>query len=159
MDLKFALDNAVIPALKLLPPHLDTPKARVLTLAIGLQESRFEYRVQMGNGPAHSFWQMEEGGGVKGVCRHHDSIELARLICRARDCNFDPHAIWAQLANDDILGAAFARLLLLTDPQPLPEIGDAPASWDYYQRNWRPGKPRRDTWDGLYARAVALVQS
>ena len=37
--------------------------ADVLLLAIGLQESRFEHRQQIG-GPARSFWQFERGGGV-----------------------------------------------------------------------------------------------
>ncbi len=37
----------------------------------------------------------------------------------------------------------FARLLLWTDAKPLPAIGDEQGAWDYYLRNWRPGKPTR----------------
>jgi len=150
--------TAVSPALQLLPPKFDSAAARVLLLTIGLQESRFEYRRQLGNGPARGFWQFEEGGGVKGVCKHHSTIEQARLICRARDVSFDPHPIWAQLETDDILAAAFARLLLFADAAPLPEIGNAGAGWACYLRNWRPGKPHPETWDALYAQAVALIQ-
>ena len=45
------------PAAKLLP-GMDSAKARVMLLAIGLQESRFEHRRQIG-GPARGFWQFE----------------------------------------------------------------------------------------------------
>ncbi len=158
MNAEFALANAIIPALRLLPQFMDTPKARVMLVAIGLQESRFTVRRQMGDGPARGFWQFEEGGGVKGVCKHHSTAEQARLICRARDVSFDPHPIWAQLETDDILAAAFARLLLFADPQALPEIGNAGAAWSCYLRNWRPGKPHPETWDALYAQAVSLIQ-
>jgi hypothetical protein len=159
MQLKFALDNAVIPALKMLPLPMDSPRARVLLLAIGLQESEFTARVQHGGGPARGFWQFEENGGVRGVWRHSASTEQARLICRARDCGFEPRAIWMQLATDDILAAAFARLLLFTDPKPLPELGDAQGGWLYYERNWRPGKPHPEKWPENYARAMSLITS
>ena len=36
------------PALALLPPSMDTVRARMMLLAIGLQESRFEHRRQIG---------------------------------------------------------------------------------------------------------------
>lgn len=157
MELKFALDNLVVPALKLLPAYMDSPKARVMMLAIGLQESEFQTRVQYGGGPAHSFWQFEEGGGVRGVCRHSASTEQARLICRARDCSFDPHAVWSQMATDDLLGAVFARLLLLTDPRALPDMDDVQGMWLYYERNWRPGKPHPERWLSRYARALTLI--
>ena len=48
--------TAIDPALELFPKHMDSPQARVMLLSIGLQESRFEYRRQMGNGPARGFW-------------------------------------------------------------------------------------------------------
>jgi hypothetical protein len=153
----FALDNVIVPALTLLPQHLNSSAARIEMRAIGLQESGFKARRQMGNGPATGFWQFEQGGGVRGVVRHHSSAELARLICHARDCEFSPRAIWAQLEHDDILAAAFARLLLLTDPKPLPPIGDADAAWLYYLKNWRPGRPHVLTWKPFYDQAVALV--
>ncbi len=157
MELKFALDNAIVPALKLLPVPMDSPKARVQMLAIGLQESEFLVRAQYGGGPARGFWQFEEGGGTRGVIRHPASTEQARLVCRARDCSFDQRAVWAQFEHDDILAAAFARLLLYTDAKPLPEIGDMQGGWLYYERNWRPGRPHPEKWPGCYARAVALI--
>ena len=64
MDYKEALNKVIIPGLKLLPPKFDTPEARVMMLAIGMQESRFLHRKQIG-GPARGFFQFEEGGGVQ----------------------------------------------------------------------------------------------
>ena len=55
------------------------------------------------------------------------------------------------------VAAGFARLLLWTDPRPLPAIGDVKAAWQYYLRNWRPGKPHEKTWAPLYAEAMEEV--
>lgn len=56
---------------------------------------------------------------------------------------FDEEAIWRHFATieGDELAAAFVRLLLLTDPQPLPAAAPASeqAAFEYYLRNWRPG--------------------
>lgn len=162
------VDTVIEPALRLLPPRLDTPKARVLLMAIGLQESRFEHRYQVltggGKGPARGFWQFEEGtkasrGGVCGVFMHSATTELLRLLCRDQDCSFDPRAIWSAIETDDLLAAGLARLMLLTNPAALPEVGEGDAAWDYYLTTWRPGKPRPDSWPELYARAVATVTS
>ncbi len=52
------INQWIFPAtFSLLPPEYDTPAARRLMIAIGLQESRFKARRQMGQGPARSFWQ------------------------------------------------------------------------------------------------------
>jgi hypothetical protein len=50
-------------------------------------------------------------------------------------------------------------LLLLTDPKKLPELDDPKTAWDYYQRLWRPGKPRPEAWPAFHAAAVAEVKS
>jgi len=123
-------------------------------LAIGLQESRFEHRRQI-RGPARGFWQFEAGGGTAGVRRHPVSKAWADdLVFRG----MTNHGVNEELARDDVLACAFARLLLFTDPRPLPALGDAQAAWDYYIRNWRPGKPHRHTWDALYDRALRAVR-
>jgi len=129
-----------------------------MLLAIGLQESRFEYRRQLGNGPARGLFQFELGGGVTGVYKHRATHELLRLLCHDRDCNFDPRAIWSALEDDDVLASGLARLLLWTDPKPLPALGESDAAWDYYERNWRPGKPKRRTWRSFYEAAMQEVQ-
>ena len=127
------------PSLKLLP-GMDSPKARMMLLAIGLQESRFEHRRQIG-GPARGFWQFESGGRVRGVLTHKASAYDAAKICHQRGVGSSTKEVYERLEHDDILACCFARLLLLTDPKPLPVIGDVDGSWAYYLRNWRPGKP------------------
>lgn len=124
-----------------------------MLLAIGLQESRFEHRVQIGDGPAHGFWQFERAGGVRGVMRHPASRLFVQQLAAQRDVPFDELEIWTALAHDDVLAAGLARALLYTDPLPLPSIGNADGAWSCYVRNWRPGKPHRQTWDDLYGRA------
>lgn len=156
-------DAAITPGLALLPRGMDTPAARVMLLAIGLQESRFAHRAQVlnggGKGPARGFWQFEEGtrasrGGVWGVYLHSASAEYLRQACRALDVAYEPRAIWAALETNDVLAAAVARLMLWTDHFKLPSIGKAQEAWSLYMRTWRPGKPHPETWQKLYALAV-----
>ncbi|GAB3469168.1 hypothetical protein [Azotobacter salinestris] len=144
---------AIAPALALLPARMNTPAAEVMLLTIGLQESGLIHRRQIG-GPARGWWQFEQGGGVAGVLRHPESAGYARGVCTARRVSPEPGIVWAELEHNDILAAAFARLLLWTDPAPLPEVGEVAKSWDYYQRCWRPGKPHRQRWDACYAQAM-----
>lgn len=150
--------DAIDPALALLPGKMDSDRARVQMLAIGLQESRFTHRRQMGNGPARGLWQFERGGGVKGVLEHPASAKLAREICIALDVEPVPRPVWTALETNDVLAGVFARLLLWTDAKPLPAIGDEQGAWAYYLRNWRPGKPHPQTWPGFYRQAVEFVK-
>jgi hypothetical protein len=148
--------KAIDPALALLPPRMDTPEARVMLLGIGLQESRFMFRFQI-KGPAKSFWQMERGGGVLGVLTHPASKYIAPEICEARGVKPASHDVWAAIEEDDVLAAAFARLLLWTDPLRLPAVGNAAGAWDLYLRTWRPGKAHPETWDEVHAQACGQV--
>lgn len=160
MQLAEVIATAVDPALLLLPAALDTPAPRVMLLAIGLQESRFAHRRQLVGtpprpvGPAAGWWQFEQGGGCKGALTHAASRYWMHSVCLARGVEPTPAALWRALAHDDVLAAAAARLLLFTDPQRLPAIGDADGAWALYLRVWRPGKPHRGTWAALYADAV-----
>lgn len=135
--------------------RFDSPEARVMLCAIGLQESRFRHRRQVG-GPARGFWQFERGGGVAGVLNHASSRGPTAAVLALRGVK--PADAYATLETDDMLACAFARLLLYTDPRPLPAIGDVDGAWDYYIANWRPGKPHRGTWDALYAQAQRAFQ-
>lgn len=144
---------AIAPALALLPARMNSPQAEAMLLAIGLQESGLAHRRQVG-GPARGFWQFEQGGGVRGVLQHPLSRPHALAVCEVRGIAPVPSAVYAALEHDDILAAAFARLLLWTDPAPLPAVGDVGKSWDLYLRTWRPGKPHRNRWDGCYASAM-----
>lgn len=156
MTLKEIIGGAVDPALALLPAKMDTPAARVMLLAIGLQESRFLHRRQIG-GPARGFWQFERGGGVRGVLTHPASRDHAYRVCAARGVDPVAAAVYPALEADDVLAAAFARLLMWTDAWRLPAVGDAQGGWELYIRTWRPGKPHPGTWQALYAQAVAEV--
>lgn len=140
----------------ILGDHFDTPAARAMLWAIGRQESRFIHRRQIG-GPARGFWQFEKGGGVKGVLTHPASKQHAIALCKERDVDPTTAAVYPALEKDDILAAGFARLLLFTDPSalPTPKFGLAQDAWAYYKRNWRPGKPHRQTWDGFWREAVS----
>lgn len=151
MDLRDAIRFAIEPALSILPPGMDSPQARVMLLAIGMQESHFEYRRQMGNGPARSYWQFEEGtrssrGGVYGVYLHDASRYWLDRLCAARGVQFLPSSIYRAIETDDVLAAGVARLLLFTDPLRLPATDDADGAWGLYLRTWRPGKPRPKEW-------------
>ena len=158
VDLKTVIDTAIAPALALLPANRDTREARVMLLASGLQESRFLHRRQIG-GPARGFWQFEQGGGVRGVLMHPFSRDLAYSVCDEREVAATARDVYNTLEHDDVLAAAFARLLLWTDFQRLPSLGDAEGAWALYLRTWRPGKPHPETWPDLYRQAVAEVVS
>jgi hypothetical protein len=163
-NLHAVLRDMIEPAFRELPARMATDEARVMLLAIGLQESRFRHRVQMPlrpgmpPGPARGFWQFERGGGVIGVLTHPASSRLAMEACAARDIRPNSPIVWAKLAEDDVLAAIFARLLLFTDAAPLPAIGRDADAWACYIRNWRPGKPHPQTWKALYDSAVETVK-
>ena len=126
-----------------------------MLLAIGLQESRFRYRIQRPAGPARGFWQFERGGGVAGVLTHSSSRAHLRdalvRLCYAPDmASAELHTV---IAHNDIAAAVCARLLLWTDPRPLPRTHEGDIGWACYLRNWRPGTPHIETWPGFYAAA------
>lgn len=157
---------AVDQALGLLPNKMDTPQARVMMFAIGLQESGFEFRrqvVSMGGrlqplGPAKGYWQFERRGGCHGVVSHFASRFWMADVCKARGCAFSSAALWDAIEHDDVLAAAAARLLLFTDQQRLPDLGDEKGAWQTYIRVWRPGQPHPHTWGRKYAQALAHVK-
>lgn len=151
-----AKHSIISDALDILPAKLTSDKAICLMLAIGLQESRLEARRQV-KGPARGLWQFERGGGVRGVLKHNATAKMAVEVCDIRGVQPTEEMVYARLEFDDVLAAAFARMLIYTDPKPLPEIGEFAISWDYYTRTWRPGKPHRNTWDELYASAMEAM--
>lgn len=160
MELSEVQAQILGPALACLPVSMDSPKARLMLLAIGLQESRFEHRYQVLNdptkkGPARGFWQFEQGGGVRGVMNHAATAAHAHRICLERDVPFQAQSVWLRLETDDVLACAFARLLLYSDPQSLPAVDNRDAAWNLYMRTWRPGKPHPAKWPGYHARARA----
>lgn len=157
MTLTEIVATAIEPALALLPTQMDSRESRIMLLAIGLQESRFTFRRQMGNGPARGFWQFEQGGGAKGVLKHKASAHWMNRVCMERNCMPTPEILWRRVEFDDVLAAAAARLLLYTDPYALPKVTDVDSAWRLYERVWRPGKPHPDTWPAYHAQAVTFT--
>jgi len=150
MTLSEIIKTGIDPALALLPAKMDSREARIMLLAIGLQESLFLHRRQLvGNpprpsGPAKSFWQGEQGGGmVHGVRLHTATSAAAAHLYQARGVAARDAAIWDAIEHDDVLAAGLARLLLWSDPGRLPVVGDEQGAWNLYQRTWRPGAYER----------------
>ena len=166
---------SIAPGLALLPSAMDTPAARVLMLAICGQEADFHHRWQVFDlarpeamGAARGLYQFERGGGVRGVLTHERSRSYALDVCAERGVKPTMDAVYQTLHADDVLAGAFARLLLWTNPNALPAIGQEEAAWQLYLREWRPGawtngspKQRdglRQKWRGYYATAVAEIE-
>lgn len=147
-------------ALEWLPAKMNTREARVMMLAIGMQESRFIHRYQVVQGkpgvrgPARGFWQMERGGGAYGVLKHEASRDFAHAACHHAGVTPTAEAAWLAMETNDFLAATFARLLLWTDPRPMPKVGEVGKAWECYIRNWRPGKPHLQTWAQMHATGV-----
>jgi hypothetical protein len=158
--------HVITPALRLLPPQLDSPEARAMMLAIALQESRFQHRIQLLgpsrnwwqslNGPARSFLQFEKIG-VRGVLEHRASRALALEVLSHLRYPDDPVRIHEALAHNDLLAFALARLALRRFPTALPKEGDYEESWRQYIAIWAPGKAHRHTWDEFYDLAWSAV--
>jgi hypothetical protein len=154
------VSSFVIPAaLQVLGDRYDTPEARAMLLAIGLQESRFTHRAQV-KGPARGFWQFERGGGVKGVLTHATSsapaieaLTMLRYHVPGEASMNTCARIYNVLEHNDVLAAVFARLLLWTLPGSLAGPNEHERGWDQYLSAWRPGKPHRATWNAFYTDA------
>jgi len=135
-----------------------SPEADVLLLAIGRQESGFRDRIQgAGNeGPARGFWQFERIA-VAEMLRRHPALIGAVMTDLAIPKPWTSVTLHDAMALNDTLACVLARLLLRSDPAPLPAVGRREAAWGYYLRNWRPGKPKPLVWQGHYEAALAVV--
>lgn len=142
----------MVPAISLFPAH-DCPEARALLLAIAGQESGWSTRFQFG-GPARGFWQFESEA-IDGVFDHPASRPLVRVFCAEQEIG--TMLMHEAVAWHDGLAYACARLLLWTDPAPLPAVGDVEGSWQVYTRNWAPGRPDRVRWTARYGEAMAAL--
>lgn len=159
--------TAIDKAFSILPAVMDTLQARVQHAAIGFQESKYKSRRQIilkggklvAEGPAVSYWQFENGrlAGINGVLTHRATASHAVNVCAY--CGVEPErmAVWERMQIDDVLGAAFARLLMYTDAAPVPVTEQQ--GWAMYLRTWRPGKPHPETWSAAYANAIRAVKS
>ena len=124
-----------------------------MLLAIAYQESGCTHRRQL-NGPARGFYQFEVGG-MRGILSHplskpHLADALAVL---GYPVTADATVPYLAVEHNDILATVCARLLLWTDPESMPSRENADKGWTIYQRCWRPGTPRRETWAANFAQA------
>jgi hypothetical protein len=153
MQPRLFLATIVDPALAFMAAVVPTigvsDEARLETLAIAGQESDWSARRQGGGGPARS-----GAGEVIAKCPN----EL-RAVCTALVIPFDLATIFDLMAWNDTLACCMARLLLWQDPAPLPRFGHEQPAWEYYRRNWRPGRPRPEKWPDCYALAAAAVEA
>jgi hypothetical protein len=154
------LVRPALQGLSLLLPSLNSPEAIQMLLAIGWQESRFQHRAQT-RGPARGFWQFEKGGGVVGVLRHRKTKQTIRdvLLALLYPSNMDEGQAYVAIEHNDVLAAAFARLLLFTHPRKLPALMDADEGWKQYLETWRPGKPHPTTWAKAWKWATEVRKS
>lgn len=62
---------------------------------------------------------------------------------------------------DDTLACIFARLLLWTDARALPaaDAASQQTAWNYYNRNWRPGKPHPAAWPANWKAALVAISA
>lgn len=151
------LSAVIIPALGYLPGELDSPEARVMLLAVALQESGLRTRVQDNSGPARGFWQFERGG-VIAVLDNSVSMQGMRDLCRSFAVAPIPSDVYYTLTQDDVFACGVARWYLRCDPHPLAELGDADDAWLGYQVSWGPGQPKPEAWAANYGAALAAVR-
>lgn len=148
----------VIPAaFDLLPGRMGSREAHAFLIAIGLQESGFDFRAQQPKPIAVGYWMFEKGGGVQGVLTHRSTAATIRSVLAT--LNYVPMAAdcYQAIEHNDVLACVFARLLLWTLPGPLPSIAQPERAWLQYMQAWRPGKPHPETWDGHFAEAWRTV--
>jgi hypothetical protein len=155
------LEHVIRPGLDVLSDAasvpMRSPAVETLMLAIAIQESALRHREQIG-GPARGWWQFERNGGLAGVLQHARTKLFAERLCAEIGLKPDLHLLWDALPHSELLQAGLARLLLWSDPRPLPALGDREGAWQYYLRNWRPGKPAHGRWDAAYDGAAELVR-
>lgn len=138
-----------------------SPIADQMLMTIAGQESLWTFRLQV-NGPARGFWQFEKGtpvsrGGVTGVHGHPAARTRTASLCAGLALPGDVAATYDNLAYNDTLAVGVARLLLYTDPKPLPtNVADG---WAYYLRTWRPGRPREETWEARWNAVRGSVEN
>lgn len=157
MTPRLFLECGVKPAYTLLPAPMQSKRASAMILAIGLQESEFKHRRQMAGGPARGYTQFEMHGGILGVLKHPATKEHIRTVLAALNYDDDIVRSYLVIEHNDVLCAAYSRLLLWTDPHPLPDYGQDGRAWEYYLRTWRPGLPHADKWSDNYNAAWEIV--
>lgn len=162
MTPKGLLTQIIEPSLGVLSVFVDKKvdiasiEAKLLLIAIGIQESGLTARRQFGHGPARSWWQIEELTALDTIQRwrplkaYLTYLEIPIPIHTATLFGY-------VLQYSEYAACGIARGILALDPSPLPTVGDLSGAWETYRRCWRPGKPRLEKWDSSYQLALEAV--
>lgn len=150
--------DVIIPALQELPTKMFSLQAVTQLLVTGGQESGYITRLQLGDGPAHGLWQFERGGIAAVLNNPKSHGYLVGYLQSQTNIGISVNNVYDAVAVDDITACVVSRLMYWTDPQPLPKFGDEQAAWEYYIRNWKPGKPNRDRWAHWYPKVVKYLR-
>ncbi len=153
------LARVVLPGLALLPAEMNTPEAQVMLVAPAGQESHWTDRRQLGDGPAHGYYQCEGGpqSGLVDVLERPSTTAYLHNACAELDILPTAEAIYAAIVYCDALATVVARLILWADPAPLPPLGATWQAWATYVRCWKPGRPDPARWPDNYWAAQTVV--
>lgn len=106
-------------------------------------------------GPARGWWQFEQPT-IGLLFGHPVAGPRLRSMCEAAWVRAEPDDVWRCLEGHDMLAVGVARLLLFTDPRPIP-LTEAEAWTCYASRLWRPGKPHPWKWPHAWRTAMAAI--
>lgn len=159
---EYLMKQILIPALKFLPPQLDSINVRVLLLSIGFQESGFVSRVQVKDD------NMQDDIVGKGfyqftyiACKDVYEFQTNRFnfldILNQLRIQNSARAVHTAIQFHDILATITARIFLYQSPLSVPCCDDYKSMWYIYKSRWRPGRPRRENWDTHCKRAKEIV--
>jgi len=161
------LNSTIFPAaFSLLPAGMDSVQARAMLLAIGLQESKLRYRAQLVGGavnwwesrnpPAHGWFQFERPA-IGLLLKHAATKLLLERVLTDLEYPADDSILHQALRDNDLLAVCFARALLRTVPESLPEQREQQRGWEQYLWAWRPGKPHPETWAENWSKAWETI--
>ncbi|MGH8710125.1 MAG: hypothetical protein ACREVA_02220 [Burkholderiales bacterium] len=153
--IKYVAYQAIPSGLSLLPRLMNTSEARVMLLAIGLQESRFEHRVQA---ETKSYWQFTLKEVHKIVKHSPSTTELVKDAVELLGYTFDVSTIYNKIEDNDTLAVVVARLLLYKSKRKLPVARDAVEGGKQYVELWQPGYSFKvDLWEANFKVACNLI--
>lgn len=157
-EMIYHVHKHVIPAaLDLLPGRMDSFEARAMLIAIGLQESGFDYRHQIPVAYARGFWQFEKNGALGSLLEDKAIASILTPVLHTLCYPPNLDQIFNAIEHNDILACVFARLLLYKVPASLPVEKESFIGWNQYLGAWHPGKPHHETWDANFAEGWRTV--
>lgn len=142
------------------------PQLQVMLLAVALQESRLEHRVQIGSLgqelPQHArgWWQCERSG-CSAVLNNAQTAWLHKALVAYGLSDPTTTKLHELVRDVDVIAVWTARALLWAVPQPLPDMrhDQREVAWEQYLLGWNPGKPRKAAWMSNWSTAVVTVRT